>query len=147
MDNNFYVTSNLAELDINWIISHLRQTYWASWRSEECITESLRNSLCFGLFEREVLPETRRGRTHIDKQVGFGRVVTDFATVSNIVDIYIDMDYRRKGLGKFLMNAICMDPRIKNTVQLLRTRPATEIFYTRLGFDRVIAYRKIPETK
>jgi GNAT superfamily N-acetyltransferase len=144
MTNDFYVTSQLAEIDVPWVIDHLRTTYWASWRSPECITESLRNSICFGLFERVVIPKIENGKSHRDTQVGFARVVTDYSTVSYLCDVYIEPRYQHKGLGKFLVQTICTDHRLVNTVQLLRTK-TMESFYLKCGFKPVSAMRRLPE--
>ena len=51
------------------------------------------NSLCFGLF-------------HHDKQIGFARVVTDYATMAYLADVFILPAYRGLGLSKWLMETI-----------------------------------------
>ena len=131
-DNDFYITTQLAEIDVPWVIEHLRQTYWGSWRDDACITESLRNSLCFGLFERQLLPKVEHGKSHNDFQVGFGRVVTDYATIAYFCDIYIKDEYQDRGLGRFLVQTMMDDPRISKLAMLLRTRPTTAAFYKKL---------------
>jgi hypothetical protein len=57
------VTSEQSHLDQAAVIRLLRQTHFASQRSDEAILKSLETSLCFGAF--------LGGR-----QVGFGRVIT-----------------------------------------------------------------------
>ncbi|WP_441874589.1 GNAT family N-acetyltransferase [Paenibacillus sp. 2TAB26] len=57
------------------------------------IKKSINNSVCFGVYDG-------------DKQVGFARVVTDFATMYYLCDVYIDEEYRGAGLGKKLVEVI-----------------------------------------
>ena len=41
-----------------------------------------------------------------EKQIGFARVVTDKATFGYLADVFIDENYRGKGLSKWLMEVI-----------------------------------------
>jgi GNAT superfamily N-acetyltransferase len=65
-------------------------SYWAKDIPREVVVKSLDNSLCFGLFKG-------------NKQIGFGRVVTDRATFAYLADVFIVEEYRKKGLGKWLI--------------------------------------------
>ena len=58
----------------------------------------MENSICFGVFLNEDV-----------KQVGFARVITDYATTYYICDVIIDSEYRGNGLGKRLLEAIESD--------------------------------------
>ena len=39
-------------------------------------------------------------------QVGFGRVISDFATFAYLADVFIDERYREQGQGKWLLECI-----------------------------------------
>ena len=41
-----------------------------------------------------------------EKQIGFARVISDKATFAYLGDVFIDEDYRGKGLSKWLMEVI-----------------------------------------
>lgn len=140
-NDGFFVSSTSALIDIEWTIATLQNTYWGQHRTRHQIAESLRHSLCFGLFEHVV----RDGASlqPADRQIGFGRVVTDYATFSELVDVVIDPAYRKRGLGKFLVRTIVRDPRISKTVINLGTRDA-HTFYESLGFKRVEKMKLIP---
>jgi len=101
--------------------SLLKQSYWANDRDLETILTSINNSICFSLFHNEI-------------QVGFGRVVTDFASVAYISDVIIDSKHRSEGLGKWLVDTIINDPRWKNILQLLVTDDAHSL-YEQFGFS------------
>jgi len=101
--------------------SLLKQSYWANDRDLVTILTSINNSICFSLFHNEI-------------QVGFGRVVTDFASVAYISDVIIDSKHRSEGLGKWLVDTIINDPRWKNILQLLVTDDAHSL-YEQFGFS------------
>lgn len=44
--------------------------------------------------------------TSENKQVGFARVITDYAVFAWLLDVFILKDFRGKGLGKMLMAEI-----------------------------------------
>jgi len=95
MNGNFYISTDKTQLDKNLITDFLsNHSYWAQGRSEQTIEKSIENSLCFGVFTSE------------NKQVGFARVVTDYAVFAWLLDVFILEDFRGRGLGKMLMSAI-----------------------------------------
>lgn len=61
----------------------------------EVVHRSIENSLNFGVF-------------HDTRQVGFARIVSDFATVAYLGDVFIDEGHRGKGLSKWLMEGECI---------------------------------------
>ena len=63
----------------------------------DIVKKSIENSLCFGLFDDE-------------KQVGFGRAITDYATFAYMADVFVVDNYRGKGLGKWLVSCILDHP-------------------------------------
>jgi hypothetical protein len=62
------------------------QSYWAKGVPIDVVNHSIENSVCFGVFEN-------------NKQIGFGRVITDKATFGYLADIFIDNNYRSRGLN------------------------------------------------
>lgn len=121
MDNNdFYISTDKTKLNIDSVKALLKQTYWASERTEETIIKSIENSICYGVYEG-------------DNLVGFGRVVTDHATVFWICDIIIDENYRGKNLGKKIMEKIMEAKEIDGLLGILATKDAHGL-YEQYGF-------------
>jgi GNAT superfamily N-acetyltransferase len=112
-------------IDLDFVSAALGGTYWAQERPRAVIEASLRNSLCFGAYEKE------GGR-----QVAFARIVTDGATFSWLCDVVVDPAHRGHGLGKRLVAAAVADPRVAGTFFLLATRDAHGL-YERFGFERI----------
>ena len=116
----YELTDEAARLDLDAVTALLKSTYWAADRSRSVMERSVQNSLCFGLFHESV-------------QVGFARVVTDFATVGYLCDVVIADGHRGKGVGKLMLNCILEHPQLKGCRIDLFTKDAQE-FYRGLGF-------------
>ena len=95
MNTTFYVSTDKSLLDKSLVHDFLcNRSYWAKGRSRETVENSIDHSLCFGVFDTE------------NKQVGFARVVSDYAVFAWLLDVFILENYRGQGLGKMLMDAI-----------------------------------------
>lgn len=121
---NYTISTDIKRLDIPLVHDYLsRVSYWAQGRSRRTIHKSIENSLCFGVYQG-------------DQQVGFARVVTDFATFSWICDVFILETHRGKGLGKQVINTIVTHPDLQNDNRfLLATRDAHELYQKYGGFE------------
>jgi GNAT superfamily N-acetyltransferase len=120
ISSDYYISTDKTKLNIESVKALLKQTYWASERREETIIKSIENSICYGVYEG-------------DKLVGFGRVVTDHATVFWICDIIIDKDYRGKNLGKKIMEKIMATKEFEGLLGILATKDAHGL-YEQYGF-------------
>jgi GNAT superfamily N-acetyltransferase len=120
----YFVSTEAGLLDVDFICAAIARSYWAPDRPRAVIEKTIRNSLCFGLYEK------RSGR-----QVGFARVVTDGATVSWLGDVIVDERHRKKGLGKLLVSTVAAHPEVSCTSCLLATRDAHGL-YQKFGFVR-----------
>ncbi len=130
--DDYVVSTSADRVDVAFVCAALAASYWAQHRPRAVIEASLRNSLCFGVYERI------GGR-----QVGFARVVTDGATFSWVCDVIIDEGHRKRGLGKLLMASVIGDPRLNGTMFLLGTRDAHGL-YEKFGFVRSEMMRRVP---
>lgn len=96
-------------------------SYWGRGRRIKTVQRSLDHSLNFGIFKK-------------DQQVGFARVVTDFATFAWIADVFILEGHRGQGLAKWLMKSILSHPELQGfRGWVLATRDAHEL-YRKFGF-------------
>jgi GNAT superfamily N-acetyltransferase len=89
----YEISSDPARLDAELIHRWLsRDAYWAMGRSREKQDQAVAGSLNFGLY-----------RTASGDQVGYARVITDYATFGWLCDVYIDRAVRGLGLGTALV--------------------------------------------
>lgn len=118
----FVISTDPHRLDISAI--HKFLSHWSGWETEgisrailEC---AIRDSLNFGLFEGE-------------RQIGFARVVTDYATFAFVLDDYIEEGYRGRGLGKWLMQTIQQHPELQGLRRWMLYTHDQRI-YAKVGF-------------
>jgi GNAT superfamily N-acetyltransferase len=112
-----------GRLDVDAIHAFLTRSYWAAGVTRERVAKSLEGSLCFGLFDGE-------------RQIGFARVVTDRVTFGYLCDVYVLEEYRGRGLGKRLVEAVRAHPDLRTLRRLLlKTRDAHGL-YEQFGFER-----------
>ena len=82
--------------------------------------KSVEHSLCFGVYAGS-------------QQVGFARVVTDYATFAWLCDVFILESQRGRGLGKWLVECVIGHPELRDLrLFILATRNAQEL-YRRYG--------------
>ncbi|MDA3812026.1 MAG: GNAT family N-acetyltransferase [Spirochaetaceae bacterium] len=120
--NNFYITDSKENINMDYIISSIQNTYWGEGRPSEIIKKTIANSQLLSAFDQE-------------KQIGFARIVSDFASFSWLCDVFIDTHYRGKGLGKFLMSCISEHPSTQVRMNILATKDAHG-FYEQFGYER-----------
>ena len=120
--DKFTVTDRREELDIDFIHGFLSNiSYWSKGIPKDIVVKSLDNSLCFGLFEG-------------DRQIGFGRAVTDKATFAYLADVFVLEGDRGQGLGKWLVDCMLVHPDIAGLRRwMLATADAHEL-YRKYGF-------------
>ena len=119
--DGYFLSTDKALLSLDVIHGYLSRSYWAAERPREIVAASLEHSLCFGVYAPD------------GKQVGFARVVTDYATIYWLADVFILEEHRGKGLGKFLVDCIVHAPELEKLSGILATRDAHRL-YAKYGF-------------
>lgn len=124
--DDFTASTDPARLDLDVIHKFLsEESYWARNRTREQTETAIRNSLPFGLYKGE-------------NQIGFARVVTDFATFAYLGDVFVVEEFRRRGLSKWLMNVIVEHPELQGFRRwILATRDAHTL-YEKFGFHELV---------
>jgi GNAT superfamily N-acetyltransferase len=131
--NKYLISDDKSLLDIGTIKAFLSRSYWANKRTPENVENSVQNSLCYGVYDGS-------------RQVGFARVVTDHATMYWLCDVFIDEEYRGKGIGKQLVECLTTSVELKNLLGVLGTKDAHEL-YEQFGFasDKERMMRRMPD--
>ncbi len=126
----FEVTTEKARIDFDRVFAFLNgASYWSGGIPRDLFDRAMRNSLCFA--------GVMGGET-----VAFARVISDFATFANLVDVFVAPDYRGNGYAKALMDAIVAHPDLQGLRRfMLATRDAHGL-YARYGFQAPL----LPET-
>lgn len=122
----YRVGTDTGELDLDVIHGFLATAYWSQGIPRAIVERSIANSMCFGLF---------RGRV----QVGFARVVTDFATFAWVCDVFVLEPERGKGLASWMIECVRSAPELQGLRRWnLITRDAHRV-YARHGFAALAA--------
>jgi N-acetylglutamate synthase-like GNAT family acetyltransferase len=120
----FLISTDRAKLDVDTIHRFLTRSYWAEGIPRDTVVRSIENSLCFGVYSGS-------------EQVGFARVISDYATFAYIADVFILEPYRERGLGKELIASVMAHPELQGLRRWsLGTRDAHGL-YAQFGFTRV----------
>ena len=71
--------------------------------------------------------------------MGFARVITDFATIAYLGDVFVVDEYRGRGLSKWMMECITQHPALQGLRRwILLTRDAHGL-YRQFGFTPIAA--------
>jgi GNAT superfamily N-acetyltransferase len=120
--SSLQISTDRSELDVPMIYRFLsEQSTWAVGISRAVVDRAIENSLCFG--------------GYIDgRQVAFARVVTDFATFGNLVDVFVIPEYRGHGYGTELLEAVMNHPSLKGLRRFTLATGNGHALYEKFGF-------------
>jgi GNAT superfamily N-acetyltransferase len=134
----FLISTSRERLSLDVVYRFLTNGYWAKGIPREVVARSIEHSLCFGIYDESprLAKEARHGAP---VQVGFARVVSDFATVAYLGDVFVLESHRGQGLSKWLMECVMEHPALQNLRRwILLTRDAHGL-YSQFGFTPVKA--------
>lgn len=126
--NDFTISTDKSKIDIAYVHEFLSNSYWSPGVPVETVKKAMQNSLCFGVFETEkqTLPTGR--------QVGYARMITDTATFAYMADVFIDENYRGKGLAKWLVETILAHPDLQGLRRIILATRDAHSLYAGFGF-------------
>lgn len=120
----------MAEVEISFDTSRIdfvktseviKASYWGDGRSDELNRRAFANSFCAGAY-------------FDGQQVGFARVITDYACFAYVADVIVWPDRRGLGIGKKLIQALLDHPELASVTGFsLRTSDAHSL-YEKFGF-------------
>ncbi|MCS6989475.1 MAG: GNAT family N-acetyltransferase [Chloroherpetonaceae bacterium] len=132
----FFVSADKSLLDIETIHGFLTNCHWAKGISRELVEKSIRHSLCFGVYE------VAQGKR---KQVGFARVISDFATFAYLSDVFVLETHRGNDLSKLLLGEIMKHPELQGLRRWMLVTTNAHGLYERFGFAAPAFPEKIME--
>jgi GNAT superfamily N-acetyltransferase len=120
--DGYTLDTDPARLDRDAIFASLTGSYWAGGIPRATFDRSLDHALNFGLYAPD------------GAQAGFARVVSDFATVAYLGDVFVLEPHRGRGLSKWMMACIMGHPDLQGLRRwILLTRDAHGL-YAQHGF-------------
>lgn len=125
MITGYKISANKNDLDFSVVYQFIASSYWAKGIPQTTMQRAIENSLCFGVF------------TERNQQVGFARVISDYATYAYLADVFILEGHRGKGLSKWLVAEILNHADLQGLRRFnLVTRDAHGL-YEQFGFVRL----------
>jgi GNAT superfamily N-acetyltransferase len=122
---DFLISTDPARLDLDVIHGFLTNCYWAKGIPREIVARSMEHAMCFGIYDGNGV------------QVGFARVISDFATIAYVGDVFVLETHRGRGLGKWLMQCITGHPALQNLRRWILTTRDAHGLYSQFGFTPV----------
>lgn len=124
--DDYTISTDISKVDVDFVHTFLTtSTDWAQNRPYEVMQKAIQNSLNFGLY-------------CAGQQVGYARVVTDYATFAWLCDVFVIPAHRDKALGKWLVDCVVNHPDLKLIRRiLLATRNAHELYRRYGGFENL----------
>ena len=123
-NENILISTDPEKLQFNTIQGFIERSYWAANRLPEITRRSIQNSLCFGVYKN-------------NQQVGFARLVTDYATYAWLCDVFIAEDQRGHGLGKQLLACIISHPELQTIKRWALATSNAHGLYQQYGFTEL----------
>jgi N-acetylglutamate synthase-like GNAT family acetyltransferase len=117
----FSITCDPDKQDVEVIHGFLSRSYWSKGIPEDTVKRSMDGSLCFALL-------------HKGRQVGFARVISDFATIAYLGDVFVLEEYRGQGLSKWLMECVNAHPRLQGLRRWMLATSDAHGLYEKFGF-------------
>jgi GNAT superfamily N-acetyltransferase len=123
MKNELEISTDKSRLNVRRVHQFLcEQSYWAKGIPFATVQKSIQNSLCFGAYLNGA-------------QVGFARVISDFATFANLVDVFILPEHRGKGYAKALVQTIMSHPDLQSLRRFTLATTDAHGLYRQFGFS------------
>jgi len=98
-----------------------RESGWARGIPREVLERAIEHSLCFG--------------GYLDgRQIAFARVISDFATFANLVDVFVLPEHRGQGYAASLMQAVLAHPDLQGLRRFTLATSDAHGLYARFGF-------------
>ncbi len=118
----YVISTDKSKLNLDVIHGYLVDCYWAKGIPRDIVARSLEHSLCFGIYLGK-------------EQVGFSRVISDYATFMYIGDVFVLEAHRGKGLSIAMMDMIVNHPDLQGIrTWTLLTKDAHGL-YQKFDFD------------
>jgi GNAT superfamily N-acetyltransferase len=123
LKTEYRIKSGFKSMDFGKVTEMLSKTYWSPGIKEPEVREGARNStLEIGAFD------------HNGDQIGYARVISDKIRFAYILDVIVDENYRKQGIGQSLVRFLLHHPDLEMVYQwMLITKDAHGV-YQKEGF-------------
>jgi GNAT superfamily N-acetyltransferase len=116
------VSTDQSRLELAMIHAFLaNESYWVPGISRANVENSIKHSLCFGVY--------------VDgRQAAFARVVTDYVRFAHVLDVFVLKEYRGRGFGKLLVSKMLAHPALSTIIRFTLGTADAQGLYAQFGF-------------
>ncbi|MBW4022649.1 MAG: GNAT family N-acetyltransferase [Proteobacteria bacterium] len=129
----YFISDDRSLLDFDVIHGFLSGAYWAPGVPREIVERAAEHSQPFGLYLREDAGSLR--------QIGYMRVLTDYAAIGYVLDVFVLESFRGHGLGRWLVQTALAQPAFAGIRTWVLTTKDAQALYRTLGFTEAEAGR------
>ena len=124
--NDIIIKDGIENMDFGKVTKMLANSFWSpEIKIEEVKKGAINSALVVGVFSKD------------EGQIGYARVISDKTRFAYITDVYIEENFRKKGIGQKIINSILAHEELIDVYQwLLITRDAHGV-YNKVGFNPV----------
>ncbi|BCZ48102.1 N-acetyltransferase [Clostridium gelidum] len=124
--NDIIIKDGIENMDFEKVTQMLSNSFWSpEIKIHEVKKGAINSALIVGAFVNDT------------EQIGYGRVISDKTRFAYITDVYIDVNFRKKGIGQKIINYILNNQKLEDVYQwLLITKDAHGV-YNKVGFNPV----------
>ena len=116
LPDGYELVHDPARIDVAAAHAYLARSYWSPGVALETVRRAIAHSLCVAIF--------RKGA-----QVAMARVVTDFATMAYLADVYVLEEHRGRGLSHAMLDWLQAHPDLQGLRRwVLFTADAHELY-------------------
>lgn len=120
------ISTDKSRLDRERIYRYLsEESYWAKGIPRDLVERSIEHSLCFGAYDEN------------GRQIGFARVVTDYAVFAYVGDVFVLEEARGSGVAKAIMQAVRSHPELQRLRRWHLLTYDAHGLYEQFGFRRL----------
>ena len=117
----------IGSMDFERVTEMLSQAYWSSdIKIDEIKKAAVNSALVIGAFSED------------DRQIAYGRVISDKTRFAYLTDFYVDMEFRKKGICRKMTELVLAHPDLADVYQWLLVTGDAHGLYEKCGF-KVIA--------
>jgi len=104
------------QVDVAAAHAYLARSYWSPGIPRETVAQAIANSLCVAVL-------------HEGEQVAMARLVTDYATMAYLADVYVLEEHRGQGLSHAMLEWLHAHPRLQGLRRwILFTQDAHDLY-------------------
>jgi predicted N-acetyltransferase YhbS len=116
----------ITEMDFDKVTDMLKNAFWSIGIQKKEVMQGAQNSaLVVGAFNE------------LNQQIGYARAISDKTRFAFILDVMVDENYRRKGIGQAMVQYITNHPTLKEVYQWSLITVDAHGVYSKVGFTPV----------